>query len=102
MRVTRRLLLLLAAAATTAMMGTSGYAQGTLGTDSLYQDRGNRLGTSNKIWTRNDICGKESFQKFPDYTSAGAAQRDAYMRECLRRRHLPPRADVAEPLQPKE
>jgi len=102
MRVTTRLLLSMAAAATVAMTGTSGYAQATSGTDTLFQDQGTRLEKSNKIWTQNDNCGKESFQKFPDYTTEGAAQRDAYMRECLRRHHLPPRADVAQPPQPKQ
>ena len=45
-----------------------------------------------------DTCGKESFQKFPDYTADGALKRDAYMRDCLRKHHLPPRNDVAQPL----
>jgi hypothetical protein len=101
MRVTTGLLLSMAAVAAMAMTGTGGHAQGTLGNDSLFQNQGSRLQRSNKVWTQNDNCGRESFQKFPDYTPEGAANRDAYMRECLRRHHLPPRADVAQPLQPK-
>jgi hypothetical protein len=103
MRVTTRLLLSMAAAAAVTVTGTgSGYAQATLGNDTLFQNQGSRLQKSNKIWTQNDNCGKESFQKFPDYTTEGAANRDAYMRECLRGHRLPPRADVAQPLQLKQ
>ena len=101
MRV-RRYLHGVAIAAVVAMAGTTGYAQSTSPNDSLYQDQGNRLGQSNKMWSQSDTCGKESFQKFPDYTTEGAANRDAYMRNCLRKHHLPPRADVAQPLQPKQ
>jgi hypothetical protein len=102
MRVTMRLLLSMLAAAVVAMTGTGAYAQGTPEGDTLFQDPGSRLQRSSKGWTQSDNCGKESFQKFPDYTTEGAANRDAYMRECLRRHHLPPRANVVQPVQPKQ
>lgn len=104
MPVRRRCLLWIVTAVTVAMTGTSAYAENTSDTETpetLYQDPGNKLGKSNKMWTRSDNCGKESFQKFPDYTTEGATKRDAYMRDCLRKHHLPPRADVAQPLPPK-
>src|ERR1700693_1553218 len=99
MWVTKRLLLALAAAAATAMTGTGGHAQGTPYSNTHYKHQSSRLDKSNKMWMQSDTCGKESFQKFPDYTTEGADKRDAYMRECLRRHHLPPRADVAQPKQ---
>ena len=103
MPMTRRLLISMAAvAAMMAMAETGGYAQSTSDTDTLYQRRGSRLEKSNGMWTQSDSCGKESFQKFPDYTTEGAAKRDAYVRQCLRRHRLPPRADVAQPLQPQQ
>jgi hypothetical protein len=70
------------------------------GSDRLFQDEGSRLERSNKVWQRNDTCGKDSFRKFPDFTAEAALQRDAYMRDCLRKNHLPPRNDVARPLDP--
>jgi hypothetical protein len=102
MQVTRRLLLSIAAAAVMAMTGTGAYAQGTPESDTLFQDPGNQLQKSTKMWRQSDTCGKESFQKFPDYTTEGAANRDVYMRECLRRHHLAPRAGIAQPVQPKQ
>lgn len=95
MRVRKRLLLGMAAAAAVALTAASGHTQ-----DMLYEREGTKLENSNKMWNRSDICGKESFQKFPDYTAEGAAKRDAYMRECLRKHHLPPRNDVAQPARP--
>jgi hypothetical protein len=83
------------AAAVVAVTGTSALAQATLDTPP-----DTRLQTSNKIWAKSDLCGKESFQKFPDYTAEGAAKRDSYMRDCLRKNRLPPRNDLAQPLQP--
>jgi hypothetical protein len=74
-----------AVAAVVALAGTSAHAEDT------------RLERSNKKWAQNDTCGKESFHKFPDYTVEGAARRDAYMRECLRKNRLPPRSDMAQP-----
>jgi hypothetical protein len=59
-----------------------------------------KLQLSREMWLQNDNCGKESFQKFPDYTAEGAANRDAYMRGCLRNHHLAPRNDLAQPLKP--
>ena len=59
-----------------------------------------KLQLSREKWLQSDDCGKESFQKFPDYTAEGAANRDAYMRECLRNHHLAPRNDLAQPLKP--
>ena len=70
-------------------------------TGTLYQDEGTKLDKSNRVWGANDKCGKESFRKFPDYTAEAALGRDAYMRDCLRKHHLPPRNDVAQPLQPR-
>ncbi len=94
-RATRRLLPLWAAiAVVAALAGTSARAQDTLG-----GPKDTRLEMSNKKWAQSDTCGKESFRKFPDYTTEGAAKRDAYMRECLRKNHLPPRNDLAQPLQ---
>jgi len=92
----------LAVAVAEVWSGASGYAQSTVGTDTgtLYQNEGTRLDKSNKMWGQSDTCGKESFRKFPDFTEEGALQRDAYMRDCLRKHHLPPRNDVARPLGP--
>jgi hypothetical protein len=100
MRVKTRLLLLsVAAIAALLTPDASGYGQDA---DTIFQNRESRLQRSNKLWTQNDNCGKESFQKFPDFTAPAAAQRDAYMRECLRRHRLPPRADLAQPQRPPE
>jgi hypothetical protein len=85
-----------ALAATMVMTGAR--AQSRMGPDLLYQDEGSKLQKSNKIWEQNDTCGKDSFRKFPDFTAEAAQQRDAYMRDCLRKHHLPPRNDVARPL----
>jgi hypothetical protein len=94
-RVTRWLVLW-AAVAAVALVGASARAQDeTLGTPS-----DTKLERSNKKWAQNDTCGKESFRKFPDFTVEGAAKRDAYMRECLRKHRLPPRNDLAQPQQP--
>jgi len=73
-------------------------AQSDKGSDRLYQNEGTRLEKSNKMWEQSDNCGKDSFRKFPDFTAEAALQRDAYMRDCLRKHHLPPRNDVARPL----
>lgn len=97
MRVGRRILFWAAAVATVAVTGTSGHSQNT-----LYEKQGTRVEKSNKIWNQNDTCGKESFEKFPDFTAEGAAKRDAYMRNCLRKNHLPARNDVAQPLPQKQ
>lgn len=98
----RAVLFLAAMAAAGTWMGTSGHAQSNTGVDSrtLYQDEGTKLERSNKMWGQSDACGKESFRKFPDYTEEAALKRDAYMRDCLRKHHLPPRNDVARPLRP--
>lgn len=97
----RRWVVWLAAAAVMTAAATGGRAQSnpsTDGTDTLYQTDPTRLQKSNKIWEQNDTCGKESFRKFPDFTAEAATARDAYMRDCLRKHHLPPRNDVATPL----
>lgn len=85
-RMTRWLPLWAAVIAVAALAGTSAFAEDT------------RLERANKKWAQSDTCGKESFRKFPDYTAEGAAKRDAYMRECLRKNRLPPRNDLAQPL----
>ena len=102
MQVGRRVALWLAAAAVaTAWWGSSGHAQSVPNTEgTLYRDEGTRLGKSNKMWDQNDACGKDSFRKYPDFTADAALRRDAYMRDCLRKHHLPPRNDVARPLLP--
>ncbi len=97
----------LAVAAVVAMAGTDCRAQSkpsrpsTTNLDTLYQDQPTRLQKSNRMWEQNDMCGKESFRKFPDFTAEAAAARDTYMRDCLRKHHLPPRNDVATPLGPR-
>ncbi len=48
--------------------------------------------SSSSKWRAMDGCGKESFQKFPDYTTEASAKRDAFMRDCLQSKNLPPRA----------
>jgi len=99
MWVTRRSILWLAAAAALSA-STSGYAQVETNTETnsgtLYQDEGTKFDKSNKMWSQNDACGKDSFRKFPDYTAEGALQRDAYMRDCLRKHHLPPRNNLVQ------
>jgi len=89
--------LLLTGAIALAAGGMSARAQAMDEGDSLYVPHDSRLELSNKKWSQNDTCGKESFRKFPDYTEQAAVKRDAYMRECLRNHHLPPRADLAKP-----
>ena len=98
MLVTRRWLLCVAAGATLAFTGAGVSAQTATDPEGLYGHEPTRLEKSNRMWTQSDTCGKESFQKFPDYTADGALKRDAYMRDCLRKHHLPPRNDVAQPL----
>jgi hypothetical protein len=84
---------------------TGGYAQSkatpNAEADTLYQNDTTKLAKSNKMWEQNDVCGKESFRKFPDFTAEASASRDAYMRDCLRKHHLPPRNDAAQPLGPR-
>lgn len=99
MQVSWRWMLWLVPVAVISMTGGS-RAQSTPDSDTLYQDQGSKLQKSNKMWNQNDSCGKESFRKFPDFTTEAAASRDAYMRDCLRKHHLPPRNDVARPLRP--
>jgi len=98
MLVTRQWLLCVAAGAALAFTGAGVSAQTATDPEGLYGHEPTRLEKSNKMWNQNDICGKESFQKFSDYTADGALKRDAYMRDCLRKHHLPPRNDVAQPL----
>ena len=88
------------AAAGAVATASDGGAQSKTTTDTgtLYQNDATKLEKSNKMWEQNDTCGKESFRKFPDFTAEAAASRDAYMRGCLRKNHLPPRNDVAGPL----
>lgn len=89
------------AVAAAALMTWDSRAQTTQqekGSNWLYQDEGSKLEKSNRMWGQNDICGKDSFRKFPDYTAEAALKRDAYMRDCLRKNHLPPRNDLARPL----
>ena len=101
MWVRLRTVLWLAVSVGVLWVGTSSAQSNTdTGTGTLYRDEGTRLGKSNKIWNQNDTCGKESFRKFPDYTPEAALQRDAYMRDCLRKHHLPPRNDLALPRRP--
>jgi hypothetical protein len=45
-------------------------------------------------WAAMDNCSKASFKQFPDYTADDAARRDAFVRQCLRSGHLPPRNDL--------
>jgi hypothetical protein len=101
MRARRRVAFWLAMAAAEVSMIASGYTQmPNSDTGTLYQDEGTKLEKSNKMWDQSDSCGKDSFRKFPDYTADAALKRDAFMRDCLRKHHLPPRNDVARPLQP--
>ena len=51
------------------------------------QDRG---ASSAHRWEAMDNCNKDAFAHFPDYTVDGEAQREAYVRKCLRDQHLPP------------
>lgn len=101
MWVKRRCSVWLAVAAVLAAAAADGRAQSrpsTTDTETLYQNEPTKLEKSNKMWEQNDACGKESFRKFPDFTAEAATARDAYMRDCLRKHHLPPRNDVAQPL----
>ena len=105
MRVMKLSLLWMAAAAALASTGTPGYTQNTdysRGTPGLWQDWASRQQKSRQLWKDSDNCGSESFRKFPDYTTEGAVKRDAFMRECLRSHKAPPRADLAQPVQPKQ
>ncbi|MGH7122861.1 MAG: hypothetical protein ACREFI_00715 [Stellaceae bacterium] len=96
-----RTVLWLVVAAAEVSAGTNGDAQSTRDdTGTLFQDEGTKLEKSNKMWGQNDTCGKDSFRKFPDYTAEAALSRDAYMRDCLRKHHLPPRNDLVQPRRP--
>ena len=101
MRARRQWVLWLAVAAVMAA-ATGSRAQSTKGSDTLYQDEGTKLEKSNSVWSQNDACGKDSFRKFPDFTPEAATSRDVFMRDCLRKHHLPPRNDVAQPLRPAQ
>ena len=52
-----------------------------------------RISGPAKRWRAADDCNREAFKKFPDYTQEGAAKRDAFLRQCLRDRRLPPPGD---------
>lgn len=47
-----------------------------------------------KRWTAMDRCASEAQQAFPDYSADAYAKRDARLRDCLERNHLPPRAPL--------
>ena len=47
-----------------------------------------------ETWHRQNLCAREAFQRFPDYTPEGNAARDKAIRACEARHHLPPRADL--------
>jgi len=51
------------------------------------QDRG---ASSARRWQAMDNCNKDAFAHFPDYTVEGEAQREAFVRKCLRDQRLPP------------
>ena len=78
--------------ATVLTFGVSVNAEDT--STELFGKKPNRLGFSTEKWAQNDNCGKQSFQKYSDYTVQGGIQRDAYMRDCLRRHHIAPRNDL--------
>jgi hypothetical protein len=40
-------------------------------------------------WRQADQCARDAFQKFPDHTPDGNAQREAARRVCLRNHKLP-------------
>jgi len=46
------------------------------------------------IWHVQDLCGRQSFQKFPDFTPESNRLRDRALRVCEAKNHLPPRDDV--------
>lgn len=50
------------------------------------QDRG---APSARRWQAMDNCNKDAFTHYPDYTVEGAAQREAFVRKCLRDQRLP-------------
>ncbi|HLJ64339.1 MAG TPA: hypothetical protein VKT70_09545 [Stellaceae bacterium] len=39
-------------------------------------------------WRVRSECAREAIRKFPDYTPASIAQRNAYRRRCLREHNL--------------
>jgi len=49
-----------------------------------------RIDNPSKRWHAADDCNRQAFKKFPDYTQEGAAKREAFLRQCLRDKHLPP------------
>lgn len=44
---------------------------------------------ANAAWKQANLCAKDAFKKFPDYTVDSNAKRDAARRECLRDHKLP-------------
>jgi hypothetical protein len=53
---------------------------------------------SQRQWAVMDKCARDAAQKFPDHTTEGLAQRDAYIRKCQRDSRVP----VRQGLTPKE
>jgi hypothetical protein len=45
--------------------------------------------TSQRQWNAMDKCNQQAFRLYPDYTAAGAQQRDRYVRRCQREAGAP-------------
>jgi hypothetical protein len=46
-------------------------------------------------WKQGDVCARDAFKKFPDYTVESNAKREAARQACLRDHHLPVTGDTA-------
>lgn len=62
------------------------------------QDRG---ASSEHRWQAMNDCNKNAFAHYPDYTVQGAAQREAFVRKCLRDQRLPPWTGYSAPVPSK-
>jgi hypothetical protein len=55
---------------------------------------------ANATWKQANLCAKDAFKKFPDYTAESNAKRDAARRECLRDHKLPDTGAALTPVPP--
>jgi hypothetical protein len=46
------------------------------------------------IWHQQDLCAKQAFEKFPDYTPSSNRARVEATRACDNLHNVPPRADL--------
>jgi hypothetical protein len=52
---------------------------------------GDEFKRNSSVWRNNDLCARQAFKQFPDYTPEGNAKRDHAMQQCLAATPAPPR-----------